>query len=317
MSAQPQLLEVAEGVYAWIGVAGDSNAGAIATPDGLVVIDSQQHELLGRLLRDAVTAKTAMPVRSLINTHCHLDHTAGNVLFADVPIIAHAQTPLLLEEILGPRSGDSWTLSGFEPTARLLWGGNLLDLVPPGDLRLEWFKSRLSGPEYQLMTIRRPTQCFEAEHDIPLADDRISVRYCGPAHCDGDVVVHLPRRKVIFMGDLLFIGRFPWLGDCDLDGWIERLATVLALDVDTVIPGHGPLTDLAGVADFRRLLVELRKAVDTAIVRGMSEEAAMREVRLPEYSGLPRYAEWIPINVKAVYRHRKGQALFTSTPTGR
>lgn len=306
MMAQPQLLEVADGIFAWIGVAGDSNAGAIETPDGLVFIDSQQHERLGRQLRDAVRDRTGLPARALVNTHCHLDHTGGNVLFADVPIIAHQRTAELLREILGPSSVDGWTLTDFEPTARLLWGGNLLQLVPNGDPQLDWFKTRIYGPDYRSMTIIPPTQSFDDGLDLTLPDDTISMRYWGPAHCDGDVVVHLPKRKVIFMGDLLFHGRFPWLGDCDLNGWIDRLAKVLELDVDVVIPGHGPPTDLSKVARFRQLLVDLRNAVEAAIARGASEDAAMREVRLPEYSALPRYPEWISINAKAAYRYLVG-----------
>ncbi len=306
MMAQPQLLEVADGIFAWIGVAGDSNAGAIETPDGLVFIDSQQHERLGRQLRNAVTTRTGLPVRALVNTHCHLDHTGGNMMFADVPIIAHQQTAKLLREILGPSSVDGWTLTDFEPTARLLWGANLLQLVPNGDPQLDWFKARISGPDYRSMTIISPTQHFDDEFDLTLAEDSISMRYWGPAHCDGDIVVHLPKRKVIFMGDLLFHGRFPWLGDCDLNGWIDSLARALELDVDVVIPGHGPPTDLAVVARFRQLLIDIRNAVEAAIAQGSSEDAAMREVRLPAYSALPRYREWISINVKAAYRYLNG-----------
>lgn len=308
MTAEPHLLEVANGVFAWIGAAGDSNAGAIATPDGLVVVDTQQHVRLGQQLRDTITARTRLPIRALINTHCHLDHTAGNVLFGDAPIIAHARTAELLGEILGPRTEAGWKLTSFEPTARLLWGGNLLELVPQGDPQLDWFKARISGPDYRSMTVMPPTQCFNDELDLTLPGDTLSMRYWGPAHCDGDIVVHLPKRKVIFKGDLLFNGRFPWLGDCDLNGWIDRLTNVLELDVDVVIPGHGSPTKLAEVARFRQLLVDLRNAVEAAIARGASEDAAMREVRLPEYSELPRYAEWISINVKAAYRYLGGNA---------
>jgi len=73
---EPQLLTVAEGVHAWIGAGGDSNAGAIETREGLLAIDAQQYPRLARQFRAAVEAKTGKPIRALINTHCHLDHTA-------------------------------------------------------------------------------------------------------------------------------------------------------------------------------------------------------------------------------------------------
>ena len=70
---EPQLLTVAEGVHAWIGAGGDSNAGAVETPHGLLAIDAQQYPRLARAFRGAIEAKTGQPVRMLIDTHCHLD----------------------------------------------------------------------------------------------------------------------------------------------------------------------------------------------------------------------------------------------------
>ncbi len=130
--------------------------------------------------------------------------------------------------------------------------------------------------------------------------------YWGPAHCDGDIIVSLAKRNVVFLGDLLFYGRFPWLGDCDLSGLIDRLARVLTLDASVVIPGHGMPTDLAQVGRFRNMLVTLRSAVDAAIKAGVSEEAAVAEVKLPQYAGLPRYADWLPHDVRAAYRYLRG-----------
>jgi glyoxylase-like metal-dependent hydrolase (beta-lactamase superfamily II) len=116
----------------------------------------------------------------------------------------------------------------------------------------------------------------------------------------------LAKCKVVFLGDLLFYGRFPWLGDCDLSGLIDRLARVLKLDVSVVIPGHGMPTDLAQVSRFRDMLMALRSAVDAAIKTGVSEEAAVREVKLPHYADIPRYADWLPHDVRAAYRYLRG-----------
>jgi len=111
---------------------------------------------------------------------------------------------------------------------------------------------------------------------------------------------------VAFLGDLLFHGRFPWLGDCDLDGLIAALGRVLALDIAVVVPGHGPPATLADVARFRDMLAELRGAVDRAIKTGVSEEAAVAEVALPQYAHIQRYAEWMPLDVRAAYRYLRG-----------
>lgn len=296
--AQATLRQINDITYAWIGAAGDSNAAAIRTPHGMLVIDTQQTARLAQQWRGALTAETGLPVARVINTHCHLDHTAGNIVFSDVPILAHEKTLSTLRDSLGPLDGRSWLLPDFESTAKLLWGQNLLELVPPADPALEWFRQRISGPDYRDVRITPPTETFADTFEFALPDDSVRLHYWGPAHCDGDIVIHLVQRKVVILGDLLFCGRFPWMGDCELNGWIDQLGRILTWDVDVVIPGHGPPATLAEVAGFRNLLVALRGSVSAAIREGLSEEAAMQDVRLPQFAYLPRYEEWISTNVK-------------------
>jgi cyclase len=306
-SNEAHLVTVADGVYAWIGAGGDSNAGAIETPEGVIVIDTQQYPRLARQLRAAVLARTGQPLRAVINTHCHLDHTSGNTVFADVPILAHEKTLAAMSACLGPRSGDAWTIEDFPTKLRFLFGQNIFELVPDGDPARRWFEGRISLPDYDTVVIRPPSETFADRFAFHLPDDTVRLHYFGPAHCDGDIVVHLEKRRVAFLGDLLFHGRFPWLGDCDLDGLISALGRVLALDVAVVVPGHGPPATLADVARFRDMLVKLRAAVERAIRAGASEDAAVAEVGLPQYAHVQRYAEWMPLDVRAAYRFLRGR----------
>lgn len=301
--SEPQLVTVAAGVHAWIGANGDSNAGAIETPDGWIAVDAQQYPRLARAFRAAAEAKIGRAVTRLVNTHCHLDHTAGNVVFADVPILAHDKTLAAMHANLGRKSGAHWTVSDYPTKAKMLFGQNLFELVPDDDPAQAWFRQRIGLPDYDTMNIAPPTETFADHFTFSLPAETVHLDYWGPAHCDGDIVVSLPRARVAFLGDLLFYRRFPWLGDCDLDGLIDRLAHVLTLDIAVVVPGHGPPTDLGEVARFRDMLVALRNAVAAAIKSGVSEEAAVRDVRLPHYADLPRYAEWIAHNVRAAYRY--------------
>ena len=304
--SEAHLVTVADGVHAWIGAGGDSNAGAIETPEGVIVIDTQQYPRLARQLRAAVLDKTGKPLRAVVNTHCHLDHTSGNTAFADVPILAHEKTLAAMNACLGPRHEENWSIRDFATKLRFLFGQNILELVPHGDPARRWFEGRISLPDYDTVLIRPPSETFADSFAFHLPDDTVRLHYFGPAHCDGDIVVHLERRKVAFLGDLLFHGRFPWLGDCDLNGLIAALGRVLALDVAVVIPGHGPPTSLAEVARFREMLVELRAAVDCSIKAGASEAAAMQEVTLPQYAHVQRYKEWMPLDVRAAYRYLRG-----------
>jgi cyclase len=304
---EAHLLTVAEGVHAWIGANGDSNAGAIETPDGLIIVDTQQYQRLGRAFRDAALAKTGQPLRTVVYTHCHLDHTAGSSVFADAPIIAHDKTLAAMNASLGPRDGASWSITDQATKLKLLFGQNILELVPEGDPARAWFVNRIGTPDYDTVVIRPPTETFADSFAFHLPDDTVHLRYFGPAHCDGDVIVYLEKRKVAFLADLLFQNRFPWLGDCDLDGLIAALGHVLALDVAMVIPGHGPPATLAEVSRFRDMLIELRAAVARAIKAGISEDAAAHEIELAQYAHLPRYKEWKPHDVRAAYRYLQGR----------
>ncbi len=300
---EPRLVTIADGVHAWIGAGGDSNAGAVETPQGVVAIDAQQYPRLAKQFRAAIEGRTSQPVCRLIDTHCHLDHTAGNVVFGDVPILAHEKTLAAMHANLGPKSGPHWTISDYPTKIKMLFGQNLFDLVPETDPAQAWFRQRIGLPDYTTMTIAPPTETFADHFVLHLPNDTLHLDYWGPAHCDGDIVVWLEKARVAFLGDLFFYGRFPWLGDCDLSGLIDRLAHVLTLDIAVVIPGHGGPTDLAQVKSFRDMLVALRGAVALAIKNGVSEDAAVREVKLPQYESIPRYTDWLPHDVRAAYRY--------------
>ncbi len=299
----PSLAPVANGVYAWIGAGGDSNAGVVDTPEGLIVIDAQQTEAQGRHFRQTVEKALGKPVRRLINSHFHLDHVAGNIAFADAPIIAHERTSSILRDMLGPEpAGGAWEVSDPLIKLKLFFGSNIDELLAADKAGLDWFMRRVSGPSYDAMSVRAPTESFADRFEFQLPDDTLRCEYWGPAHCDGDLVIHLPRAGVVFLGDLLFVGRFPWFGDCDLGGWVERLDQVLRLDVTTVIPGHGPPATLREVAVFRELLASTHEAVLKAVQAGLSEDAAVAKIHLPQYADMPRYDAWMPFNLRATYR---------------
>ena len=303
---QPSLHEVGRGIWAWIGAKGDSNAGAFLSTSGLVAVDAQQTVSLAKSFRQAVEKAADRPVETLVNTHFHLDHTAGNRCFAEGPIVAHRHTYALMQQYLG--AGErTWRVADIESKLKLFFGGNVRDLVPPGSVDEAWFVQRMSGPDYETIELHAPNRTFEDSFVFHASWGEMRLDYWGPAHCDGDLVVWSASAKVAFLGDLMFNGRFPWLGDCDLDGWTTRLDRILKLDIETVVPGHGPVTSLREVARFRDLLVDLRGAVARAIAAGASEEAAATEVQLPEYGQLPRYQEWMPLNVRSVYRYLKSR----------
>jgi cyclase len=301
----PSLHQLSTNVYAWIGARGDSNAGAVVTTGGLIAIDAQQTAELGRQFRASAEHATSTRAAGLINTHLHLDHTTGNVAFEDVPVFAHRRTMEMLRAELGPPTGRQWVVSDPAAKLRLFFGSNIEELIEPHDPLKEWFLNRVSGPAHEHIPLIGPNKTFERNLTIETVGGPMRLDYWGPAHCDGDLIVSLPLQKIVFLGDLLFVGRFPWLGDCDLHGWIEALGRVLNTDFETVIPGHGPVSSLGEVQKFRDLLVALLRAVAQRISAGFSEDAVVRETQLPQFERLPRYREWLKPNLRSVYRYLK------------
>jgi cyclase len=307
-SPDPELSPVGAGAYAWIGADGDSNAGAVDTGDSLLVVDTQQNERLAQKFRAGLADQLGKPVRAVVNTHYHLDHVAGNTVFADaVPIIAHERTAETFAALLGANGGQGWTVTDLPTKSALCYGETFPDLVANDAAARAEANARLSEPGYERITIVPPTHTFSDRFTFHLPGEVVRLGYFGPAHCDGDVVVHLERAKVVFLGDLFVHGRFPWIGDCDLDGWIRVLDCVLSFEVDTVIPGHGPPATLRELAKFRDLLLALRDTVAVVVQAGTSEDAAARDIRLPRYETMPRYQEWIGANVRSAHRYLRGR----------
>lgn len=298
-----QLMAVSPGVHAWIGAGGDSNAGAVETPHGLIVIDSQQNRTLGEAFRDKLKGSISKPVRALVNTHYHLDHVAGNIAFADVPIMGHEKTLQALERELGPLTAEGATVSDTMSKVRMFFGSNFEALVPEGERT--WFIDRAGGSTP--LVIRPPNETFADRLAFRLPHDVLRMENWGPAHCDCDVVIYFDKSGVIFLGDLFFNGRFPWFGDCDLNGWIASLDRVLTMDLKTIIPGHGPPASLKEVAQFRNLLAALRRGVEAALRGGLTEDAAAHEVVLADYAGMQRYKEWMHYNIRSAYRYLRGR----------
>jgi glyoxylase-like metal-dependent hydrolase (beta-lactamase superfamily II) len=162
------------------------------------------------------------------------------------------------------------------------------------------------GPfEFAGIEERAPTRTFSGTLDLQVGDRAVQLIEVGPAHTAGDVMVHVPDARTVFTGDILFIDGTPIMWAGPVGNWIGACERILAMDVDTIVPGHGPLTDKAGVrevADYLRFVAaEARARFDA----GMDAETAARDI------GLGRYANWIDaerivVNVDTLFREFSG-----------
>ena len=194
-----------------------SNVGVLRTGEGSIVVDTMTFALQGREIRGRAE-ELAGPVRAIVNTHYHLDHTHGNPAFASgLKVVSTAKTRAYLDA-----------------------------------LDAEYWSGAAAGT--------LPNETFDTEHTLSMGGKTLRLLHLGRGHTDGDLVVHFVEDRVVHTGDLFFNGRYPNI-DLEAGGsvrdWSATIDRILELDFDEVIPGHGPVTDAAGLREFQRFMQQL------------------------------------------------------------
>ncbi|MBM3789766.1 MAG: MBL fold metallo-hydrolase, partial [Acidobacteria bacterium] len=163
------------------------------------------------------------------------------------------------------------------------------------------------------MRIRPPIAVVERSLQIPDEVHPVEFRYLGPGHTDGDMVLYLPRDRIVFAGDVFFNAALPSTDDARMLDWIQTVVELLKIDADRFVPGHGPVAGRSEVEDFLRYLQDLRHLVEPYVQRGEPLEQVVREARLPErYAGY-RFRNFFPANIKMMYSELR--AIQLSAPT--
>ncbi len=251
-----EALEIGDGVFAYLqhGGWGYSNGGLIAGPDGSLLVDTMYDLALTQQMLDTLRALGRAPIRTVVNTHANGDHCWGNQLVSQAEIISSRAAALEMLE-LSPRKMHALVLA----SRAIVRGGALAEwplrlLNGLGLSRAGWLAEAapfvvdaFAGFDFGGISLRQPDRTFQGELSLQLGDLEVQLIELGPAHTRGDTVVYLPQRKVLFSGDLLFIGSHPIVWDGPIQSWIAACERILALDVDVIVPGHGPLTNKAGV----------------------------------------------------------------------
>ncbi|QXJ20339.1 MBL fold metallo-hydrolase [Actinomadura graeca] len=252
----PRLEEVSDGIFAYVQPDGTwwiNNTGFLTGARGVTSVDSCSTERRTRAYLEAIRSVTPRPVRTLVNTHHHGDHTFGNHLFSGATVVGHEET----------RAG------------ALAWG---MPFDEPYWTKTDWGRVELEPP---FLTYTDGVTLW--------ADDlRCEVRHVGtPAHTTNDSIVWIPERRVLFCGDLLFNGGTPFLMQGSVAGAIAVLTGVLApLGAETIVPGHGPVAgpELIGrVAAYAGFVQETAAEAKAA---GLTPLEAAREADLGEYAEL-------------------------------
>jgi len=155
-----------------------------------------------------------------------------------------------------------------------------------------------------------PTRTFEGELDLRVGDKQIQLIEVGPAHTRGDVLVHCAADRVVFTGDILFINSTPVMWEGPVANWIDACLLIENMEVDLIIPGHGPITDKHGVVKVRHYLQYVRDQARARYEAGMNAFEAAQDITLSEYSSWSD-PERIAVNVDSLYREFSGQQIKT------
>ncbi len=252
----PRVEEVGDGLFAYIQPDGSwmvNNTGFLAGPDGVVSVDTCSTAQRTAAYLDAVRSVTGRGVRTLVNTHHHPDHTAGNGLLPGATIVAHERAR----------------------TEMIAMG----QAHPPGI----WEEFDGGDPPFA-----PPFLTFTDGVTLWVGDTRCEVRHVGgPAHTTNDSIVWVPDQSVLYAGDLLFNGGTPFLLSGSVAGSIDVLERVVRpLGARTVVPGHGPVCGPEVVDD---VLAYLRFVLDVA---GQARAAGVSPLEAARATDLGRFAGW-------------------------
>jgi glyoxylase-like metal-dependent hydrolase (beta-lactamase superfamily II) len=287
-----RLVPLRGGVHCLHGRGG--NVGFLVGPEAVLVVDSQFKDL-GPGIVAKIKSVTDRPIKFLVNTHHHGDHVGGNDSFKPIAlIVAHDNvrkrmlaSPADIQRDYPARIEDARKAGNQETVARL-------------SEQLEWAK------KVTVEEIPAPILTFDAEMRIHLGGETIHLWHTPPAHTDGDAVVFFEKAGVVHMGDNFFHQTIPFIdvrGGGSAKGYLAMLDKVLSRlpEGTQVIPGHGEVTDVAGLRGFRQYIADLLDAARKARAAGKSKEDFVKEADLPAYQGYAGYKDRFKVNAATAW----------------
>ncbi|PXY33502.1 MBL fold metallo-hydrolase [Prauserella coralliicola] len=280
------LHDLGQGCHAWLqpdGSWGWSNAGIVTGSGTSLLVDTLFDLALTREMLDGIEpVVTGHPLQTLVNTHSDPDHTFGNELLAarGVEIIAsEAAAELMTQE-----------------------AADAIMAVKRADGPLGDFARHVFGPfDLEGITATGPDRTFTGEESIDVGGREVRLIQVGPAHTPGDALVHVPDARLLYAGDIVFVGGTPiaWAGP--IERWIAALDLILNMDVTTVVPGHGPVSGKTEVARMREYLVFVEEEARRRYEEGLDVDAAIDSIDLGEFAELPESGR-LAQNVLNVYQ---------------
>jgi cyclase len=237
------------------------NPSVVRTSKGPVVIDTPQLPTKAVQMRDEVEA--IGPIQYLVNTEHHVDHIFGNYWFKGRTTIVHHQGVHERFMTVFPE------LDPFEYA---------LEALPTDDP--EGAALVPDRPEYYA-NMGTADVVFTGDVTLKVGDRTFNLLHT-PGHTPGQLAVYVPEERVVFTGDTVFSECTTWLMTSNVEQWIAALDRIRALDIEHVVPGHGPVQPKSYLATQRAFLLEWTSAVATAVAKGWSREETIAKVSFAE-----------------------------------
>ncbi len=283
------LHELGESCFAYLQLKGSwgwSNAGLVVGDGASLLVDTLFDLHLTEAMLKSMSSLTAVaPIATLLNTHANGDHCYGNQLVDNAEIISSRATAAEMTEV---------------PPAVLHALNNA-----PGEMG-GLFRYFFGEFDFDGIDVRLPTRTFEGRLEVEVGGRVVELIEVGPAHTRGDTIAVVPDAKTVYTGDILFIGGTPIVWAGPLSNWVAACDLLLGMDVDTVVPGHGPITDKAGVAGVRDYLAFVDSSAAQHHAAGDDAWEAARDIAREvgardEFRGLSEMGR-ITVNVDTAYR---------------
>ena len=253
------ILEVGKDAYGVVHEGGATNGGFIVGDEGVIVVEALETRKLTEMVKAEVKKVTDKPIRSLICTHFHGDHSFGNEYYLPAHVIGHE---LCRREII-----ERWDFSVDRFASRY-------DDTDPAQ-----------AAEIRNARITPPDVVFHNEKmTLYLGNKRIELYYFGKAHTSGDILTYLPDDKVLYSGDVVTeTGGPPYTEDGFPASWVNVIESVEELDIQTIVPGHGTLGDKSMATTEREFLALLRDETRKRYDAGVDMGKAISEITVPGF----------------------------------
>ena len=280
------------GVHALYGRGG--NVGFLVGPEAVLVVDSQFKDMAPGIV-EQIRKVTDKPIKFLVNTHHHGDHVGGNDTFRPISVII-AHDNVRKRMLASPQD----ILRDYPARVEEARQAGRADQVKNLEEQIEWAK------KVKVEEIPAPIVTYDSELRVHVNGETIQVWHTPPAHTDGDSSVYFEKANVLHMGDLFFNKVIPFIdvkSGGSPNGYLKALDAVVARvppDV-TIIPGHGDVTDVAGLKTFRQYVADVIDAAKKARAAGTSKDAFVKNTELAPYKEYRGYPDRFRDNLAAAY----------------